>query len=713
MAAGEDDFGLIAIHHFNGGLFRAGNDTVLDLEHEDLGILRKASQLDWSRVEPAIFGTLFERILNEEKRAQLGAHYTRREDIMLVVEPVVMAPLRRRWAEVKAGAEQIAAALQTASSSSRAKLRAQLEEKLHTWMDELAAVKILDPACGSGNFLYVALRLLLDLWHEAYIFAIDHHLAYIDCKISPSQLYGIETNVYAHEMASVVVWIGYLQWRKEKNMGEPEEPILRVLTNIQHCDAIMELGADGTPTLDSSGDPREPAWPKVDFIVSNPPFLGGKLLRRNLGDAYVDALLKLYKDRVPAEADLVTYWFEKSRAMIERKQVGAVGLVATQAIRGGANREVLKRVAETGNIFMAWSDQPWVNEGAAVRISIVGFDGAVEPGHVLEGAEVDEIHADLTSGSDATLAKPLAENANLCFMGTTKVGAFDLDPETARKMLAAPLNPNGRANSDVVRPWVNAFDITRRPRGKYIIDFGVDMPEEEAALYEMPFEYVREHVYPERKSDNRDLASKPKWLHARPRPELRAAVAGIKRYIVTPRVSKYRLFTWLKVETLPDSRLFVIAREDDYSFGVLHSKIHEVWGLATCSWHGVGNDPTYNAESCFETFPFPWPPGKEPRDSPLAGAIAEAARELVEQRDRWLNPPNAGPEELAKLTLTNLYNKRPKWLENAHLKLDKAVSAAYGWPVDLSKEEILARLLALNHERAAAQSARGANRAER
>ena len=182
-----------------------------------------------------------------------------------------------------------------------------------------------------------------------------------------------------------------------------------------------------------------------------------------------------------------------------------MGLVATQGIRGGANREVLKRVAETGNIFMAWSDRDWINEGAAVHISIVGFDGGEEPGHMLNGAPVEAINPDLTSGSDATLARPLPENANLCFMGTTKVGAFDLDPETARKMLAAPLNPNGRPNSDVVHPWVNALDITRRPRGMYIIDFGVDMPEEQAALYEMPFEYVREHVYAERKSDNRDL----------------------------------------------------------------------------------------------------------------------------------------------------------------------------------------------------------------
>ena len=706
MATGEEDFGMIAIHHFNGGLFRAGEDTVLDLEHEDLGILRKASLLDWSRVEPAIFGTLFERILNEEKRAQLGAHYTSREDILLVVEPVVMAPLRRRWAEVKAGAEEIAAAMQTASPASRAKLRAQLEAKLHGWMDELASIRILDPACGSGNFLYVALRLLLDLWQEAHIYSIDHHLAYLDCKVSPSQLYGIETNVYAHELASVVVWIGYLQWRKETNMGAPEEPILRVLANIQHRDAILELNADGSPKLDAAGDASEPAWPKVDFIVSNPPFLGGKLLRRNLGDRYVDALLQLYKDRVPAEADLVTYWFEKAREMVERKQVRAVGLVATQAIRGGANREVLKRVTESGNIFMAWSDRPWINEGAAVHISIVGFDGGEEPGRVLNGAPVDAINSDLTSGSDATRAVPMAENANLCFMGTTKVGAFDIDPEMARKMLAAPLNPNGRHNSDVVRPWINGLDITRRPRGMYIIDFGVDMPEEQAALYQMPFEYVREHVMQERETNNREGYRLKWWIHGEPRPDFRAAVAKLNRFVATPRVSKHRLFVWLVPGTIPDSATFAIARADDYFFGVLHSRAHEVWARAQgTQLREVESGFRYTPTSTFETFPFPWPPGQEPKSSPLVKAIAAAAKELVKQRDRWLNPPKASPEELAARTLTNLYNDMSAgectWLENAHRKLDEAVFAAYGWPAKLMDQEILERLLALNQVRAA------------
>jgi type II restriction/modification system DNA methylase subunit YeeA len=705
MAVGESEFGPISIHYFNGGLFRPDDDAVFDLTHEELGILQKAAQLDWGRVEPAIFGTLFERILDDGKRAQLGAHFTRREDILLILEPVVMAPLRRRWNEVKAGAQEIAAAMETASAGTRFKLRAQLEARLLDWMDELARVRILDPACGSGNFLYVALKLLLDLWREAQVFSIDHHLAYLPCKVGPSQLYGIETNVYAHELASVVVWIGYLQWRNDNAMGEPEEPILRLLHNIEHRDAILELDAEGNPKLDAEGNPSEPPWPEADFIVSNPPFLGGKLLRRNLGDAYVDSLLKLYDDRVPAEADLVTYWFEKARAMVERKQVRAAGLVATQGIRGGASREVLKRIAETGNIFMAWSDRDWINEGAAVHISIAGFDGGDEVGRTLNGLAVEAINPDLTSGADATRARLLPENAGLCFMGTTKVGDFDLDPETARKMLASPLNPNGRPNSDVVRPWVNAHDVTRRPRGMYIIDFGVDMPEEEAALYEMPFEYLREHVWAKRLENNREGYRVKWWIHGEPRPDFRAATAKLNRYIITPGVSKHRIFVWLAKEVLPDHAVFAIARSDDYFFGVLHSRPHEVWARAQgTQLREVESGFRYTPTSTFETFPFPWPPGREPQDSPQVEAIAEAARELVRQRDNWLNPPDASPEALAKLTLTNLYNKRPKWLENAHRKLDEAVFAAYGWPAALTDAELLERLLALNRERAASQA---------
>jgi type II restriction/modification system DNA methylase subunit YeeA len=234
------------------------------------------------------------------------------------------------------------------------------------------------------------------------------------------------------------------------------------------------------------------------------------------------------------------------------------------------------------------------------------------------------------------------------------------------------------------------------------------MHEEEAALYELPFEYIQAHVKNERLTNNRESYKTKWWIHAEPRPALRKAIAGLRRFVMTPRVAKYRIFVWAENTWIPDSRVFVFARDDDYFFGSLHSSAHEIWSLATCSWHGVGNGPTYNGESCFETFPFPWPPGTEPSESDdnRVKAIADAARDLVRLRDNWLNPPDIAPEELKNRTLTNLYNKHPEWLANAHRTLNEAVFAAYGWPASLTRDEILARLLALNHQRAAAQPAR-------
>ncbi len=500
--------------------------------------------------------------------------------------------------------------------------------------------------------------------------------------------------MYAHELASVVVWIGYLQWLKEHGMGQPTEQILRKLDNIQHRDAIL--------THDSEGKPVEPEWPDVDCIIGNPPFLGGKRLRTELGNGSVDELFRVYAGRVPQEADLVTYWFEKARSKVESGKAQRVGLLATQGIRGGANRTVLERIKQIGDIFWAYSDREWILEGANVHVSMVGFDNGTETGRILDGKPVTVIHANLTSEADTTTAHTLPENAGLCFMGTTKVGAFDIAADVAAGMLSAPLNPNGRPNSDVIRPWVNAMDITRRPRGMFVIDFGATMPEADAALYEKPFEYVRKYVYPERKPTNRDLGDKPWWLHGRPRPEMRERLASLDRYIATPGVAKHRLFAWRSCEVLPDHAVLVFAREDDYFFGVLHSRIHEVWARAQgTQLREVESGFRYTPTSTFETFPFPWPPGHEPKDSPIVKAIAAAARELVEQRDAWLNPPDAPPEELSKRTLTNLYNKRPDWLINSHRKLDEAVFAAYGWPATLTDAELLERLLALNHARAA------------
>jgi hypothetical protein len=391
MATEGNNFGPHDIYWFNGGLFK--DDEGFELTPDDMGVLRAASELDWSRVAPAIFGTLFERSLDPAKRSQLGAHYTSPDDILLIINPVVMAPLEARWQAVKAEITDLVAS----SKVKNGKLHAQMQKILDAWLKELCAVRVLDPACGSGNFLYLALRRMLDLWQEASVFSAELGLPPgLPHQVHPSQLYGIETNVFAHELASVVVWIGYLQWLHEHAYDWPKEPILQVLDNIQHRDAIL--------AHDAEGNPIEPQWQEADFIISNPPFLGGNRIRQELGDVYVEQLFNLYDNRVPHFADLVCYWFEKARHEIEVGRCERAGMLATQGIRGGANRVVLERILESGGIFEAWSDRNWILDGANVHISIVGFDDGSQAEHSLDGESVARIHANLTCDAETTSA---------------------------------------------------------------------------------------------------------------------------------------------------------------------------------------------------------------------------------------------------------------------------------------------------------------------
>ena len=288
-----------------------------------------------------------------------------------------------------------------------------------------------------------------------------------------------------------------------------------------------------------------------------------------------------------------------------------------------------------------------------------------------------------------------------------KGGPFDISAVDAQLMLSRPVNPNDRPNSDVIKRRLSGRDITYRDSEGWLIDFGVNMPEAVAALYEWPFEYVRKHVKPLRDVNRRARMQQRWWIHGEARPGLRRAVANLPRCIVTPEVAKHRLFIWMSTSVIPDHTCHVIARDDDYFFGIIHSQLHEDWSLAQGAWMGVGNDPRYSSARTFDTFPFPWPPGMEPIEDtdPRVRTIADATRELVRLRDPWLNPPGAAEAELKTRTLTNLYNARPSWLANAHRTLDEAVFAAYGWPVNLSKQEVLSRLLALNHERAGRSTA--------
>lgn len=761
-AYGNDD-----IAFFNGGLF--DDKPALQLTEGEIGLLNIAATQDWGSVDPSIFGTLFERSLDPAKRSQIGAHYTSRDDMALVVEPVIMEPLRQEWVQVRAAVEKllekrsplIKKALSDRSRSLKdqiARATAAIEKAIEDFLDRLARIVVLDPACGSGNFLYTAIQRLLDLEKEVITFAARPEIGLgLFPKVRPTQLRGIEINPYAAELAQVVIWIGYLQWMRDNGFQAPRNPILANLSVIENRDAILKTGKNGEPL------PHPAEWPEADFIIGNPPFLGTKMLRSGLGDDYVEKLFSAYDGRIPGFSDLCCYWFECARAaMVERGT--RVGLLATQGIRGGENRTVLERIKESGSIFAAWSDREWQLEGAAVHVSIIGFHRERSGEAVLDGRVVPEINSDLTSGTDATSAIALRENAGVGFVGDVKAGAFDVPYEVAREMLAEP-NPNGKASSDVVVPWFNGRDVVMRPRSFWIVDFANWEDLGAAAGYQQPLSYVREHVKPERDKVKRKRYRDLWWLHAEPCMRMRDAVADLHRYVVSPTLTKHRLFSWVTGHSVPDHQLIVFARSDDYFFGTLHSAVHELWALRQGTQ--LEDRPRYTPTTCFETFPLPWPPGREPTSHAAYKAIAEAAKDLDAQRERWLNPPEwiepiarridaaddfadvpaparplirqsaimaaaAADPKLKKRTLTNLYNERPTWLRLAHERLDRAVLSAYaaadpkgGWDPDWAsvwvdtgagqpmpkdhpltarraeiEEKVLANLLRLNQARA-------------
>jgi hypothetical protein len=730
-------FGADEVLYFNGGLFADAH--VIQLRPDEIRNLVDVNALDWSDVEPSIFGTLFERMLDPDKRSQIGAHYTSRADIETLLQPVVMQPLRREWEVVQAECDALWQKVQTASRKEAGKggrrrtllpkqspAGKKLEKQLRDFTHRLEDVTILDPACGSGNFLYVALNLLLDLNKEVISYAAQHGVTLFP-SVRPTQLLGIEINEYAQELASVVIWIGYLQWMHDNGFTPQLDPVLEPFESIRRMDAILDLS--------DPDKPREPEWPAAEFIVGNPPFLGDKLMRGGLGDEYVENLRALYDGRVPGGADLCCYWFEKGCAAISRKKAYRVGLLATQGIRGGQNRAVLHRIKKTGDIFFAESDRQWILEGANVHVSMIAFDGGAETVRRLNGQTVASINANLTSAADVTAVKRLSGNFGIAYIGTTKKAPFELRDDEALGLLAAS-NPHRLPNSDVIFPYANGLSVTRRPGATWIIDFA-ERSLEESALFERPFEHVRTVVYPLRK-DHREPRQREKWwLLARSCLEMQEAIRNQSRYLVTPTVCKHRVFSWLMAPTEPDHQLYVFARDDDYFFGVLQSRPHELWGLKLGT--RLETRPRYTPTTCFETFPFP-----VPNDAQWQ-AIATAARELDALRNNWLNPPDwtrtevlafpgstTGPwrryvdpatvddrgigtvryprivakdeesaKHLKKRTLTNLYNDRPTWLDLAHKKLDAEVFAAYGWEPAMTDDDLLAALLALNLKRAA------------
>ena len=715
---GNDD-----IARFNGGLFQTINVPKLDLL--DVSELRKAAEKNWTAIDASIFGTLFERGLDPRKRSQLGAHYTDPATIERIIDPVIRRPLLQKWEQSKQEIRRLMAKSKlhkrgefkigsrrypaTAGDASYQKA----EKEFVNWLDHLKNYRILDPACGSGNFLYLGLKTLKDVevfsHQEAEDLGLDRQTELVT---GPHNMLGLELNEYAAELARVTVWIGELQWRLTHGYEFKTNPVLEPLDCIECRDALITFrptaspvrpepfdglrtgSVEGSETPTVRAEPVEADWPQASVVVGNPPFLGGSKKRRELGDAYFEALDKVFTGRVPGGADLVCYWFDKALKAIEIKGLGAAGLVSTNSIRGGANRKVLDAICEKSAIFEAWSDESWVNDGAAVRVSLIAFGHVSEV--MLDGKPMAMIFPDLTgvikgeaftrsAESNFLTVVPLIENKDTCFRGTTKNGVFDLEGSTARTWLGLP-NPHGVGNQAVLKPWLNGLDVVRRPSGKWIIDFGVDMDLNAASLFEKPFSHALSTVKEFRQTNRREAYRDQWWIFGEARPGLRNALSNLNRYIAVPQTSKHRMFAWVHATVIPDQQLIAIARSDDTTFGILHSRFHELWSLRMGA--SLEDRPRYTPTTCFETFPFP--AGLTPQDTasqqtrrlasgavvpvlsvrpePVEGSlkastgsartggevartggeaartvgesIAEAAHKLTTLRDNWLNPPD-------------------------------------------------------------------------
>nr|WP_317127487.1 DNA methyltransferase [Hymenobacter metallilatus] len=677
------------VPRFNGKLFH--DATALPLTAAQIELLLKAAEADWTEVEPAIFGTLLERALDPKERHRLGAHYTPRRYVERLILPTVLDPLRREWAAAQA------ASARRLEDEKPKEARAELV-RFHK---RLTSLRILDPACGSGNFLYVTLEHLKRLEGEV-LTAINSygHTGLLDLgggtTVGPQQFLGLELNPRAATVADVVLRIGYLQWHiRTYGLSELREPLLDEYQNIRQQDAALQhdppvprldaLGqpvtrwdgttklhpATGQPVPDETArtpvldypNPQPAEWPQADFIVGNPPFVGNKRMRDLLGDGYVDALRKAYKGKVPDSADLVMYWWDNAAEALRSSKTERFGFITTNSLTQTFNRRVLQRHMEANynpiSLSFAIPDHPWVDaaEGAAVRVAMTVAQPGKAPGTlalvvnelVIEGEDSHnvtlieqqgDINSDLSLGADLTGTKPLKANERISSRGVIPHGAgFLITVEQAQSFGLGTID----SSRSVIRPFLNGKDVMSKSRGVWVIDtFGMT---QQRLLDEFPqiYQHLLETVKPDR-DVNKDKSIKENWwLHARGRVDFRPALVGLSRYVATVQTSKHCVFIFLDASIIPDDKLIAVALDDAHYLGVLSSRIHILWALAAGGRMGVGNDPVYDKTRCFDPFPFP-------------AATAEQQvriRELAEQLDAHRKRQQA---QYPALTLTDLYN---------------------------------------------------------
>ena len=755
--------------HFNGKLFKgaAQDGYSLLLTPVQIDLLIAAARANWREVEPAIFGTLLERALDPTERHALGAHYTPRAYVERLVLPTVIAPLRADWANAQAAALVLAhEAADLEGKAQEAKL-AEARAEVKKFHHQLCSTRVLDPACGSANFLYVTLEHLKRLEGEVLVQLealgqTQDQLGFEGETVTLQQLRGIELNERAAALAELVLWIGFLQWHiRTHGRASVAEPVVHNYGNIECRDAVLAWDAQepacddagqlltrwdgrtfkthpvtGEPVPDEAAQvrqwryvgARQATWPQADFIVGNPPFIGNKRMRDALGDGYTQALRAAWPE-IPESADFVMFWWHHAAAQVVAGNTRRMGLITTNSLTMIFNRRVVQAALNLNtHLEMAIADHPWVDSGngAAVRIAMTVLAAGAGEGCVLATAQemagehgevtvtfterTGLVHADLSVGANVTAVSALQANSMMASRGVIPHGPGFLVTAEEAAALGMP---------SIIREYRNGRDLAERPRGIFIIDaFGLTA-EELRDRHPAAYQWLLERVKPERDTNRDASIRKNWWLHARPRSEFRPSLAGLPRYAATGQVAKHRTFQFLDASILPDDKLIAVALDDAFSLGILSSQLHVCWALALGGRLGVGNDPVYSKSTCFDTFPFP--DEDTGLTAPLRERIALLAEQIDAHRKRVLAPEagNAG------LTLTGLYNvlaalregralsAKEKTihtqglvgvLRELHDELDAAVLSAYGLPAAASTDDILTHLVQLNTQRAAEEA---------
>ncbi|MFL6765841.1 MAG: class I SAM-dependent DNA methyltransferase [Sphingomicrobium sp.] len=725
-----------SVKYFNGSLF--ADTKTYELAKAERGELLAAAEYEWKNVEPAIFGTLLEQALTASQRSQLGAHYTPRPYVERIVEATITDVLRPEWEALETSIEGMPPVPALA--------------RLGDFHDQLASIRVLDPACGTGNFLYVAMEALLGLENKI-LQAIEDLGGTARSRVGPGQFHGLEKNPRAAKIAELVLWIGWLRWNIRNGAGEVQEPILGQRANINFgrpggYDGVLAESAPGVPDFEN---PRQPDWPEADFIVGNPPYIGGKDIRSELGGDYAEALWEA-SPAVPGSADLVMHWWNRAANILTTSEtrLRRFGFVTTNSITQVFSRRVVDGwvanddEARRLHLVMACPDHPWTKvtrDAAAVRVAMTVAAAGADEGTLLEvehEAALDtdtpeirlaitqgRINSNLSIGPDPTQAQPLVSNETIASPGVKLHGNGFI--VTAAEAEALGLGRREGLEQHI-RPYRNGRDLLQRSRNVMVIDFfGLTeneirqrFPEVYQHLLLRVWDYKafnkkeRKWELAGRKYNPRETYKKNWWIFGEPRAELRPALAGLGQYIATVETSKHRIFQFLDGAILPDNKLTVIASDDAFHLGVLSSRAHRSWYLANAGMIGVFNEKAVWVKAgCWDPFAFPDVLGARRTE------IADLAKELDRTRYEALT-------EVGGLKMTDIYNWRERIaageqlkgndldrataarafiIHRLHEQIDAAVADAYGWPTDLAPAEIVARLVALNAERAAEEKA--------